>query len=234
MKLRFSHLAVICALMVLATGVGTPIVEAQAIVDDFAGGTGTLSVANPMGLAVDTAFEIATVPPSLILGGERDLILSLGAGTGSATAGVSSGLAFTDSGVEATLEVQWDGADMSATLVPTGLGGIDLTAGGANTSFDFDYIATDNGPAMMFAIPLMIEIYSTPMDFATGFASLIDTSGMTVSHSIPFSNFTITNMGDFSMVGAVRLLLGSPGTSDYMVTLGGVTYPVELQSLAID
>lgn len=87
-----------------------------------------------------------------ILGGNRDMFLEIknvlapGDPFNSATGSVFGGiLSYSNSsGVGSSLSIQWDGAaNTDETVDVTGLGGIDLTAGGALTSFQLTTLASD-------------------------------------------------------------------------------------------
>src|ERR1041385_9182899 len=94
---------------------------AQTVIDDFRQGQATLT-----GVGSSTQ-------AGLMIGGERDLALSVSAGA--ISAGVSVGLLKIsgDGAADGTVEVVWDGADNdAATLADSGLGVANLTAGGDN------------------------------------------------------------------------------------------------------
>lgn len=86
-----------------------------------------------------------------ILGTERDLFVELlsngGVATREASIGVGGGvLDFSvDTLATGTGTVQWDGVDGSSTLDPTGLGGVDLTAGGTLFGFSVTTLFSDAG-----------------------------------------------------------------------------------------
>lgn len=127
-----------------------------------------------------------------ILGGSRDLYVEMltQAATnpnGTADIGVAGGaLSFsTDSGVTGTGWVQWDGNDGSIALNETGLGGIDLTAGGQN-AFAVTTIASDLG--YEFVVTAYTDAtHWTSISFS---ATAVDGNLPPVTSFIDFAGFT--------------------------------------------
>jgi uncharacterized repeat protein (TIGR01451 family) len=109
--------------------------------------------------------------------------------------------------------LQWDGADGSAAIAPTGLGGVDLTAGGSQDALRlavfFDdlpadvtlRVHSDAGNVSSFSITLPGLIFSNA-DFA-----------------IPFSAFSASAGAgaNFASVGAVEMTAGSGVTAPDVV-----------------
>lgn len=153
-----------------------------------------------------------------LLGGERDIEINLTAGViagNTMTATVSSG--FFSYSQDATIagsgEIQWDGADGSATLNPTGLGGIDLTAGGTQDALALNF-AFDDLP-----VNVTIEVFT---DAGNASSLTLPAPGLIFSSTnfvLPYSAFT-TTLGagaDFTDVGAITLTLGSAVTAPDVV-----------------
>lgn len=188
--------------------------RAQIVVDNFTTNQASLALTFPP--AGTTASSSAS--GAEILGGERDVQVNLTSGViagNQMSAVVSSGFYSysQDATIAGTGVVQWDGTDGSPTLNPTGLGGIDLTAGGTQDAFilsvQFDdlpvslvlQVSTDAGNASTFTLAAPGLIFST-----TNFV-------------IPFASFT-PSLGagaNFSNVGAVSLTAGSPVTAPDLV-----------------
>src|SRR6266545_2874536 len=153
-----------------------------------------------------------------ILGGERDLEINLTAGViagNGMSAVVGSGF-FSysqDATISGTGRIQWDGTDGSATLNPTGLGGLDLTAGGSQDAFVLDFTFDD------LPVDVVIEVFS---DAGNASSLTLTTPGLifsTTNFVVPYSAFT-TSLGagaDFSNVGAIVLTLGSSITAPDVV-----------------
>ena len=82
-----------------------------------------------------TGVGASTVDAGGILGGERDLRVTVTAGTASdVTAGVSNGILFDNraSAVTAESAFTWDGNDNDASTLNFALGPVNLTTGGDN------------------------------------------------------------------------------------------------------
>jgi hypothetical protein len=138
----------------------------------------------------------STVPAASALGGERDLAVTTSAGT--ISAGVSLGVAriVGDGSASGTVELVWDGADADAgALANTGLGGVNLEAGGDN-AFVIGLSILAGSPALTLTV------------FSGADASSVTLSPLTASElpqwvRVPFSNFA--GSADFANVGAIRL-----------------------------
>jgi len=153
-----------------------------------------------------------------ILGGERDVQVSLTSGViagNTVSTTVSSGF-FSysqDATISGRSEIQWDGADGSATLNPTGLGGIDLTDGGILSQFLltvlFDDLPADG----------QIAVYSNAANFSVLNFNLPGLIFSTTSFEFDFSDFTIGagTGADFTDVGAIVLSIGSSVTAPDVV-----------------
>lgn len=225
----------------------------QAIIKDTAdGGTGVDSTA---GSAVDVT----------ILGGFRDLNAnaitgsvagSLGTSIGVVTqAPVGSHLNFSnDAGVTGTGNIQWDGDDTAvghiSGLNETGLGGVDLTAGGTLNAFLLETISSDLGyeftvtaytsatqwTEISFLATAVIDD-GTPelstIDFA-GFTT-VGLCGQNTQPPLPAGVLSITcsdalgdpggfNVVDLTNLGALDVNLNTgAGTVDIDLRLGSVT-----------
>ena len=174
---------------------------AQTMVDDFA--TAQTLSSPPVPAA-------SVVVGAGILGGERDLRLERTEGVGSAAVLRRRRRPdlHPDAGTTGELLVTWDGVDGDPlTLAPTGLGGLDLTAGGqaalrlrlssatALTSVVIE-VFTDAGRSSRAAV--VLPSVAAPTDFV-----------------LPFESF-VPNLGTgatFTSVGAITLLLrGSAAT----------------------
>ncbi|MCG8408196.1 MAG: hypothetical protein MI923_23600 [Phycisphaerales bacterium] len=143
------------------------------------------------------------------LGGERDLRVFAPPVTPAFTADTNltapSVFAYSEPTVlNAIVELEYDGIDGSAFLDATGLGGIDLTADGADR-FVLDVIAAD------FAGFMTIFVYS---DASNSSAAQIPFGAGIVSSTLfefPFATFA-PNLGagaDFTNVGAMEFVIGS-------------------------
>lgn len=189
--------------------------EAQSIViDPFTTNQASLLLTFPP--AGTTASS--SVAAGDVIGGERDMRVNLTAGViagNSLSAVVSSG--FFSYSQDATIagsgELVWDGADGSATLNPTGLGGLDLTNGGTQDALLLD-VEFDDLP-----VNVTIEVFT---DAGNASSVTLATPGLIFTPTafiLPYSSF-VTTLGtgaDFTDVGAVRLTLGSNVTAPDVV-----------------
>jgi len=181
--------------------------QQKLVIDTFEVDTGTLiiiidSQQLPQTLTNSTRDE-------LILGGERDLILTAVSGRDNQvlTSGVATSAwsVSTPNDVSGLAQIQYDGFDNSPILNPTGLGNFDLTANQAN-SFSF-LIQSD------LATEYTVGIYT-----ATGnrfFTIEVEGGDVPNEYIVPFSSFNQT--GDFSQVGAITLELAAFTNVDALV-----------------
>ncbi|MFA4927209.1 MAG: hypothetical protein WC558_01745 [Patulibacter sp.] len=179
--------------------------------------------------AVDQSALTLTVPPAGttasssvsgggILGGERDLELALNGGViaGSTTsATVSSGLlSFTrDTSIAGNVRLTWDGLDGSSTVDPSGLGGIDLTAGGRQNALDLAMTSAD----LPASVSVMVMTDPTHISTATvGLPGPVVTGRHVV---IPFSSITpLFGAGaDLTDVGAIHVTIGTHDAATSLV-----------------
>lgn len=144
-----------------------------------------------------------------ILGGERDLSLTLTGEdgmpasslltTGTVTDTMSLSVSMGD-GQQGLAEFVWDGVDSSSTLDYTGLGGVDLTA-----SYDgLDFLFTSD----VNAVTWTFYFYTDEFNYSTyTLAKPAGTSPTNVPYSPDFSSFVAAGGtgADFSNIGAIRI-----------------------------
>jgi Bacterial Ig domain len=192
-----------------ALGGGTPVV-----IDDFSANQPALTLTfPPAGTSATTE-----VTGSGILGGERDMGLNLTSGViagNTVSSVVSSGvLSYSqDATITGSAALSWDGADSSSTLNPTGLGAVDLTAGGTQNALDLN-VAFDDLPANVSL--------TVTSDAGNASAATLTTPGLIFSplhFVVPFSAFTATvgAGADFTSAGAIELTMGSNVTAPDIV-----------------
>jgi uncharacterized repeat protein (TIGR01451 family) len=169
---------------------------AQTTVDDFA--------ATQAGLISPPVPASSTATGAGILGGERDLRVERTAGAGNAAVQVAGGaLSFTvDAGTAGEVVAVWDGADGDAlSLAPTGLGGVDLTAGGQNG-------LRLRVSAASGLTSVVIDVF-TDAGRSSRAALVAPAVGSTTDFVFPFESFapTLGAGADFASVGAISLFL---------------------------
>ncbi len=189
--------------------------EAQSItIDSFTTNQSSLTLTFPP--AGTTASS--SVSGGGVLGTERDIQVNLTAGViagNTMSAVVSSG--FFSYSQDATITgnsvTQWDGADGSPTLNPTGLGGIDLTVGGVQDAFllnvEFDDLPVD----------VVLNVYTDAGNASTLSVTLPGLIFANTDFVLPYSSFsTLLGAGaDFTNVGAITMTLGSAVTAPDVV-----------------
>jgi uncharacterized repeat protein (TIGR01451 family) len=153
-----------------------------------------------------------------ILGGERDIQVNLTAGViagNTMSASVSSGF-FSysqDATISGTGQIQWDGTDGSAAVNPTGLGGLDLTAGGSQDAFLLN-VTFDDLP-----VDVVIEVFTDAGNASSMTFTLPGLVFASTNFVFPYSSFTPT-LGagaDFANVGAITVTVGSSTTAPDLV-----------------
>lgn len=183
------------------------------IVDDFTTNQAALTLTFPP--AGTTASS--SVAGSM-LGGERDNVINLTAGViagNQMTAVVSSG--FFSYSQDATIagngEIQWDGTDTSATLNPTGLGGIDLTVSGSQDALLLN-VAFDDLP-----VNVVLRVYTDGANASEVTLALPGLILAATNFVVPYSAFApfLGAGADFTDVGAVTLMIGSAITAPDVV-----------------
>lgn len=158
----------------------------------------------------------STLAPEAI-GGERDLYVertSANSGTvamevassGAGIASYSSGLRTSGNGL-----IVWDGVDGGPAVVPTGLGGLDLTQGGLNTAFRLSRTSDLGGF-------IRINVYEDASHISEALISVpADPTFTFLPVDVPFSSFAPIGSGggaNFANIGALSLFLngGTAGT----------------------
>ena len=187
---------------------------AEIIIDSFSTNQAALSLTfPPSGTSASSSVSGAG-----IVGGERDLQIALTAGViagNSMSAVVSSG--FYSYSQDATISgsgtIQWDGTDGSAAVDPTGLGGIDLTAGGTQDAILIRTFFDD------LPISFVVEVFTDAGNASSVTVVLPGLIFSATSFVIPYSSFA-TTLGagaDFTDVGAITLTGGSSVTAPDVV-----------------
>ncbi len=153
----------------------------------------------------------STITGPGILGGERDLQVERTGDSGpTLEAGVGGGAFYYGLGPNllGSARIEWDGPDGNPdSLAPTGLGGIDLTAGGTKDAFLLR-VSIDDLPAEP-----EIEIFTDEAQSSHFVLSLPGSIYSPVDYMIPFSSFT-PHLGEgatFTEAGAITLVI--PGTA---------------------
>ena len=164
------------------------------------------------------AFSVAPLLPAEGIGGERDMFVNSTAGTVSMQADTPSTTNFLAFDVGAASNgsriLTYDGADGDAQVLDTnGLGGIDLTDGGASVGFRLK-IGGEAGTNLVITV-------NSGANTSTRTVVIPTTSGATPSATldIPFSTFTIGNGtgANFASVGALTFEVTGPDAADAII-----------------
>jgi hypothetical protein len=139
-----------------------------------------------------------------VLGGERDMVVTQTAGSGTVNIYVNQGSSeilrlAQDPSTGGRGQLQWDGDDNSLALDPNGLSGADLTDNNTNNGIQLLVSFADGD------FDLMVSVF-TGTNYSTYTLSLLnDVSTPGQSFFIPFSDFNVAGGtgADFSSVGAV-------------------------------
>ena len=175
--------------------------ECQVLIDNFADTAGELAVKGTTG----TTSGVVDDSGSNILGGERDIVLECtasGGGGFGVTANAVGGLFFFESGYNSAGKVSltFDGDDNAPlNLNPVGLGGVDLTVGGATVIGIEVSVWTK-------AYGLTIDVYTD----ATHSSTWTGTVNGLGYYNAPFTGFVSSGddgAADFTDVGAVVISL---------------------------
>lgn len=164
-----------------------------------------------------------------ILGGNRDLYVSMlhdpsPSTTDRTEAGVDAGtFRFNNTtGVKGRGQIQWDGAEATAAIDHTGLGGIDLTDGGLNTDFALDIVFADAG------FNFSITVYTSATQWTT--VALVANEHLSpITTLIPFSAFTNPGLCGFSNLAiGVKLITCAAGNNvASMTSVGAIVADID-------
>jgi hypothetical protein len=194
------------------------------MIDSFS--NAQLVTADPVTTIVTSTISDPVVP---VLGGERDIHVSLLSGVGEVEVrakayGVEVLQYDTSAGVIGRGVVTWDGVDRSASLTPSlGLGDVDLTSGGTSTGLIMKLGIDATGVNDRMKIRIFTDS-ATEYSEATSPLPVTDGSASAYTY-LPFSDFAGTATPD--RVNAIQLWLGEGAKSvdaqiDYIGTLGPV------------
>jgi hypothetical protein len=156
----------------------------------------------------------SSVPAAEALGGERDASLQRLAGTEPADLLVnptgSDRLLSLSAGPSSIVEwmIVWDGVDGSPDVDETGLGGLDLTQGGANTGFLVSVLSDLPGQLQIELTDMSGGRTSAEIHLPGGDEGLVD-------RLLPFSAFDLPAAA--AAVGSVALVVGGEAGLDVQV-----------------
>jgi uncharacterized repeat protein (TIGR01451 family) len=211
----------------LCACLGSPAAAQPIVIDDFSTNQAALALTFP-----PAGTSASSTVAGTMLGGERDLLISLTSGViagNGLSATVSTG--FYSYSQDATIagsgRVEWDGADGNATsLDPTGLGGVDLTAGGTQNAFLVRLLSDD------LPLPLVLDVHTDGANASTRSLALPGLIFASTDYVIPYSAFSVLSGAgaSFNNVGALTLTVGSPVTApdlviDLVSTISTLTAP---------
>lgn len=186
----------------MLTGLLLPFAASALIIDDFSTDQAELSV-SPLVTNTDSS----TVTGAGIIGGERDMFLSIAAGTSplSSQARVDFDRFTLSNSAESSslVTMQWDGIDGDASNInTTGLGTMDLTDGNVSNAFEIRFLFND------LPSTLDLTVWSASGSSTVTFPSPALLLTGSLSLFIPFDAFT--GSADFTAIGAIQLEIASP------------------------
>jgi hypothetical protein len=218
-------LAFALVLLGLSPAQASPISQALPVaIDSFATAQPLIQLLAPGDVGNTTQ---STAVGAGILGGERDIQISMTAGAipgnrlSTVVGGDLLGIGFEPT-VQGTVQVQWDGPDGDPNnLDPVGLGGFDLTQGGTQIEFLIDIFSDD------LAANLVFEVFS---DAGNASIFTLNLAGAITNQNrlIPFAAFT-PSLGagaDFTNVGAITLTITSLTELDLVLDSIGTNGPI--------
>ena len=205
------------------------------VIDDFTIGQESVSDRTANGSGFWSASSAGNQPH--IIGGQRDIFVNKDGGTsvnGAVEASVDGDgfYRFSQaSDTRGTAILRWDGNNVAPDIDQSGLGGVDLAAGG--NVFVFDFKSDTSNPAAPYLIT--IDVYDMQGDFATVTFPTEDTFGFLVPGFVGFGEFDLGAGFDWGDVGAIQVTFNTAETSaiDVDITLGKVTTVPEPASLAL-
>jgi len=227
MKLARTWLFGAAAVLLLAGNANAAI-----LIDDFI--TQQTISANP---AAPNAASSAGAPEAI--GGERDLLVQFVSGFTSlslASNPFTGELLISDSGatVKGRSEVVWDGVDGDAKVIdPTGLGGVDLTAGG-NDQFKFNVVFADLLGSLSFRIYDASD--ATGNTWSEGTLALPGGIFAPVDLFLPFASLTTVGpngAANLANVGAIKMVIDNTTTGSLDVAIGDIYAVPEPSTLVL-
>jgi hypothetical protein len=184
------------------------------VIDDFSTDQ-TLSIIATPGSAS------SQVSGAGILGGERDMLVTLDSGffisvaSGGGTLTHMQILSSTGSGL-----LVWDGADDDPAVDYTGLGGLDFTEGGGENHL-FVPLLFNN-----LSAPIVLTAYTDAANFSTATVSLPGGVPPQAEVRVFFTDFVdagASGGADFSNIGAFSLFIDGTTTQDFNAGFGAMT-----------
>lgn len=147
-------------------------------------------------------------PTAGIVGGHRDTVASWTSGPNNVDLAIDSGSSSaldlnlgSDTLGDAT--IQWDGSDGSVALDPTGLGGVDLTAGSTLNALGIEVLFDDS------PVNVTLRVFTDAGNWSSAVLGLPGGIFAAQSHTLTFASFT-TQSGsgaDFANVGAIEMFI---------------------------
>lgn len=199
--------------------------QAKHIMSLVGGAMMLMSVSNAHALLIDSFDDDQTLSRSTlgstsdfasgpgILGGERDVRITVTATTGNSLH-INGGPGYFShsqgSLVKGQTLLQWDGSDASMSVASPGLGGVDLTEGGVNDRIRVHLVEND------LPAPLKFTVYDTTGASSTATLPL---PGGVLSPTDKYLYFTEFSGVDLASVKAIEMLIDGSLVSGLDVTL---------------
>lgn len=201
-------------LLAIVAGIPGAACAQSIVIDDFNSGALTVVLNSAPGTAVNFVDGNA----GSVLQTERTLRVSgssVAGGNISATSGLGSYGFTRPAGSDGTVEIWWDGNNNSTTFVPTGLGGVNLTANGQN-AFRFQVASSSSA-----ALSLAFYVWTDGSNISRGELTL-PAGGGTVD--LPYASFGVFGGSGaaFTNVGALFLGTTSPSNQAWSAVIDDI------------
>ncbi len=185
------------------------------LIDDFSADQ-TLVVFAP------TGFASSQVLGSGILGGERDMELTLAASVGISMAASGADLTYGQiANSQGSGRIVWDGADGDPAVDYTGLGSADFTDGGVEDRLAIPLVIGN------FSAPIVLTAYTDATNFSTATVLLPGRVPPLQSLIVLFTDFAVAGGtgADFTDIGAFSLYIDGSSTPGLAVGFDLVPEP---------
>ena len=196
----------------------------ESLIDDY-------SATSQLVTAAAGTTETSSVAASEVIGGERDIAVSNSSASGQVSVlieDVPATLSIGSLSADGTALIQYDGADGTEVLNPTGLGGASLAGGSPGDAVDVNTGLVVLARADLAGDQLLIKVYTDALNFSTATVDIPQDSVTLTENLVPFSSFTVAGGtgADFNNVGAIEASIDLSANTDVVVSIVESRSPV--------
>ena len=196
----------------------------ESLIDDY-------SATSQLVTAAAGTTETSSVAASEVIGGERDIAVSNSSASGQVSVlieDVPATLSIGSLSADGTALIQYDGADGTEVLNPTGLGGASLAGGSPGDAVDVNTGLVVLARADLAGDQLLIKVYTDALNFSTATVDIPQNSVTLTENLVPFSSFTVAGGtgADFNNVGAIEASIDLSANTDVVVSIVESRSPV--------